>query len=531
MTYHDNIAQTDQLIAGYNGTWDGISAEAVARMRAQNRFRTGLDIARYTAAIMRRDMAAYDADPAAYTQSLGCWHGFIGQQKMISIKKHFGSTERRYLYLSGWMIAALRSEFGPLPDQSMHEKTSVPALIEELYTFLRQADARELGGLFRELDAARDAGDEVNEQRLLNAIEHYQTHVVPIIADIDAGFGNAEATYLLAKKMIEAGACALQIENQVSDEKQCGHQDGKVTVPHEDFLAKVRACRYAFLELGVEDGIIVTRTDSLGAGLTKQIAVSKEPGDLGDQYNSYLDCEEIDPATAQNGDVILNRDGKLLRPKRLPSNLFQFRAGTGADRCVMDCIASLDNGADLLWIETEKPHIEQIASMVDRIRAVHPTAKLVYNNSPSFNWTLNFRQQVFDAWAEAGRNVAAYDRAKLMSVDYDRTELAAEADERIRTFQSESAKRAGIFHHLITLPTYHTAALSTDNLAKEYFGDQGMLGYVKNVQRAEIRQGIAAVKHQNMSGSDIGDDHKDYFAGEAALKAGGAHNTMNQFAA
>ena len=50
--------------------------------------------------------------------------------------------------------------------------------------------------------------------------------------------------------MIEAGACALQIENQVSDEKQCGHQDGKVTVPHEDFLAKVRACRYAFLELG-----------------------------------------------------------------------------------------------------------------------------------------------------------------------------------------------------------------------------------------------------------------------------------------
>ena len=46
----------------------------------------------------------------------------------------------------------------------------------------------------------------------------------------------------------------------------------------------------------------------------------------------------------------------------------------------------------------------------------------------------------------------------------------------------------------------------------------------------EIRQGIAAVRHQNMSGSDMGDDHKEYFAGEAALKAGGAHNTMNQFA-
>ncbi len=531
MTYQTHIAQLTNLIADQNGTWDAISPESVARMRLQNRFTTGLDIARYTAAIMRKDMAAYDADPANYTQSLGCWHGFIAQQKMISIKKHFGTTDRRYLYLSGWMVAAMRSEFGPLPDQSMHEKTSVPALIEELYTFLRQADARELGMMFRDVDAARAAGNAIEEQRLLNAIENHQTHVVPIIADIDAGFGNAEATYRLARKMIEAGACALQIENQVSDEKQCGHQDGKVTVPHEDFLAKVRACRYAFLELGVEDGIIVTRTDSLGAGLTKQIAVSKEAGDLGDQYNSYLDCEEIDSATAQNGDVILNRDGKLLRPRRLPSNLFQFRAGTGEDRCVMDCIASLQSGADLLWIETEKPHIEQIAGMVDRIREVVPNAKLVYNNSPSFNWTLNFRQQVFDAWSAAGEDVSTYDRARLMSVDYDGTKLADEADERIRTFQADSAKRAGIFHHLITLPTYHTAALSTDNLAKQYFGDAGMLGYVKGVQRKEIREGIACVKHQNMSGSDLGDDHKEYFAGEAALKAGGAHNTMNQFAA
>ena len=83
-------------------------------------------------------------------------HGFIGQQKLISIKKHFGTNDKKYLYLSGWMIAALRSQFGPLPDQSMHEKTSVASLIKELYTFLKQADARELGGLFRELDSAPD---------------------------------------------------------------------------------------------------------------------------------------------------------------------------------------------------------------------------------------------------------------------------------------------------------------------------------------------------------------------------------------
>jgi isocitrate lyase len=361
MTYQSTITEARQPI-GQNGHWEGIEAESVARMRLQNRFRTGLDIARYTAKIMRRDMAAYDADPANYTQSLGCWHGFIGQQKLISIKKHFGSTKGRYLYLSGWMVAALRSDFGPLPDQSMHEKTSVPALIEELYTFLRQADARELGGLFRDLDAAKAAGDAVATHRQLHKIDEFQTHVVPIIADIDAGFGNAEATYLLAKKFIEAGACCIQIENQVSDEKQCGHQDGKVTVPHEDFLAKIRAVRYAFLELGVDDGVIVARTDSLGAGLTKQIALCV--GDMGDQYNSFLDVEEVDAANLGHGDVLISRDGKLVRPKRLPSNLYQFRTGTGEDRCVLDCITSLQNGADLLWIETEKPHIGQIGGMV-----------------------------------------------------------------------------------------------------------------------------------------------------------------------
>ena len=508
-----------------SSSWSSINAEYVARMRLQNQFKTGIEIAKYTASIMRKDMESYDNDSSQYTQSLGCWHGFIGQQKLISIKKHFGTTKRKYLYLSGWMIAALRSEFGPLPDQSMHEKTTVASLINELYTFLKQADARELGGLFRELDNA----SEKNRSEIISKIDNFETHIVPIIADIDAGFGNEEATYLMAKQMIEAGACAIQIENQVSDEKQCGHQDGKVTVPHADFLAKINAVRYAFLELGVDDGIIVARTDSLGAGLTKQIAITNEQGDLGDQYNSFLDVEEINEKNMNHGDVMISQNGKIVRPKRLPSNLYQFRKGTGEERCILDSITSLQNGADLIWIETEKPHIGQIGKMMKEIRKIIPNAKLVYNNSPSFNWTLNFRQQVFDSMRDSGLDVSAYDRSDLMNEKYDDTELAKEADNKIRTFQADASKEAGIFHHLITLPTYHTAALSTDNLAKEYFGDEGMLGYVANVQRKEIRQGIACVKHQNMSGSDMGDDHKEYFAGDAALKAAGEDNTMNQF--
>ena len=529
MPYAKDVDQIASLLKQHP-TWNAINPKHAARMRAQNKFKTGLDIAKYTAKIMREDMANYDKDSSQYTQSLGCWHGFIGQQKLLSIKKHFGTTKRRYLYLSGWMVAALRSEFGPLPDQSMHEKTAVSGLIEELYTFLRQADAWELNHLFRALEEAEKAGDNAKAEELIKQIDNHETHVVPIIADIDAGFGNAEATYLLAKQMIEAGACCIQIENQVSDEKQCGHQDGKVTVPHADFLSKINAVRLAFLELGVDDGVIVARTDSLGAGLTQKLAVTDEPGDLGDQYNSFLDGDYIEDASEiNNGDVVIKSNGKLMKPKRLASGLFQFRPGTGEDRVVLDCITSLQNGADLLWIETEKPHVGQIAGMVNRIREVVPDAKLVYNNSPSFNWTLNFRQQVFDAWKEEGKDLGEYDRADLMNEKYDSSELADVADEWAKEFQAKASREAGVFHHLITLPTYHTAALSTDQLVEGYFGDQGMLAYAKGVQREEIRRGIATVKHQDMAGSNIGDDHKEYFSGEAALKAGGKDNTMNQF--
>ena len=519
-SYSSALETVRSLKEKFGSSWNAISPESAARMATQNRFRTGLDIAKYTASIMRKDMADYDADASQYTQSLGCWHGFVAQQKMIAVKKHNKTTDKKYLYLSGWMVAALRSEFGPLPDQSMHEKTAVASLIEEIYDFLRQADAIELNDLFRRLEAGEDVQDQ---------IDNFETHIVPIIADIDAGFGNEEATYLLAKKMIQAGACAIQIENQVSDAKQCGHQDGKVTVPHEDFIAKLNAIRYAFLELGVEDGVIVARTDSEGAGLTQKLPVSQEPGDLASQYLDFVECEEVSLDQVSNNEVLLKREGKLVRPVRLVNGLYKFREGTNIDRVVLDCITSLQNGADLLWIETPTPHVGQIAHMVNRVREVVPNAKLVYNNSPSFNWTLNFRTQVYDAMLEAGEDVSGYDRANLMDVKYDGTELCKRADEKIRTFQLDGAKEAGIFHHLITLPTYHTTALHMNDLAQGYFGEKGMLAYVEGVQRQEIRKGVSCVKHQRMAGSDLGDDHKTFFSGENALKAGGAKNTSNQF--
>ena len=520
VSYQSAIDSITRIKAKYGNYWSDISPDHAARMSVQNRFKTGLDIAKYTSGIMRKDMAEYDANPDNYTQSLGCWHGFIAQQKMIAIKKHRGTVNKKYIYLSGWMVAALRSNLGPLPDQSMHEKTAVPQLIEEIYTFLRQADAVALNDLFRRLEEGEDVQDQ---------IDNFETHVVPIIADIDAGFGNEEATYLLAKKMIEAGACAIQIENQVSDAKQCGHQDGKVTVPHEDFIAKLKAVRYAFLELGIDDGVIVARTDSEGAGLTQKLPVVDKEGSLASQYVDFIDAEPISLVDADESDILLKRNGQLVRPVRLSNGLYKFKEDSNIDRVVLDCITSLQNGADLLWIETPTPDVGQISHMVNRIREVIPNAKLVYNNSPSFNWTLNFRQQVYEQMVTAGEDVSNYNRSKLMDVRYDDTELSQRADEKIRSFQLDAARKAGVFHHLITLPTYHTAALNMNNLAEGYFGDKGMLTYVEEVQRQEIRKGVSCVKHQRMAGSDLGDDHKGFFAGNNAIKAGGIKNTSKQF--
>jgi len=186
----------------------------------------------------------------------------------------------------------------------------------------------------------------------------------------------------------------------------------------------------------------------------------------------------------------------------------------------------------MLWIETATPNVSRIAGMVNRIRDVVPNAKLTYNNSPSFNWTLNLRQQVREEWIAEGKIKAGDlpDGIELMSSKFDDEALGLETNRRLANFQLDISREAGVFHNLITLPTFHMTAKFMDDLAKGYFGDRRMEAYVNTIQREEIRNGVSAVKHQHEVGSDLGDTFKEMVAGERALKAGGHANTMNQFA-
>ena len=141
---------------------------------------------------------------------------------------------------------------------------------------------------------------------------------------------------------------------------------------------------------------------------------------------------------------------------------------------------------------------------------------------------------MYREWVESGKDVSKFPNPDqnpkgLMDEKYDGSDLAKEADDLIKDFQKDASKRAGIFHHLITLPTYHESALGTDVLSEGYFGELGMLAYVRDIQRQEIRREQDSVKHQDLAGTTIGDEHKEYFSGKNALLAGGKDNTMNQF--
>jgi 2-methylisocitrate lyase-like PEP mutase family enzyme len=81
---------------------------------------------------------------------------------------------------------------------------------------------------------------------------------IPLIADADTGYGNAVNTYRTVQAYARAGVAGIQIEDQVSP-KKCGHTKGKLVVPLDEMLGKIRAACDARAE---RDIVIVTRTDA-----------------------------------------------------------------------------------------------------------------------------------------------------------------------------------------------------------------------------------------------------------------------------
>ncbi|MEM0140151.1 MAG: methylisocitrate lyase [Ferroplasma sp.] len=79
---------------------------------------------------------------------------------------------------------------------------------------------------------------------------------IPIIVDADTGFGETLNVYRTVKLLEEAGASAIQIEDQVSP-KRCGHLNGKEVVGTENMVEKIRAA-----EAARKNSLIIARTDA-----------------------------------------------------------------------------------------------------------------------------------------------------------------------------------------------------------------------------------------------------------------------------
>jgi 2-methylisocitrate lyase-like PEP mutase family enzyme len=91
---------------------------------------------------------------------------------------------------------------------------------------------------------------------------------IPVICDIDTGFGNAVNLYRTVQEFIRVGAAAVQIEDQVSP-KKCGHFDGTQLIPLDEAVLKIRAAVEA---RGQDDLVIIARTDAIAvAGVNEAL--------------------------------------------------------------------------------------------------------------------------------------------------------------------------------------------------------------------------------------------------------------------
>ena len=317
------------------------------------------------------------------------------------------------IYLSGWQVAADANVAGEMyPDQSLYPANSVPLVVKRINNALLRAD----------------------QIQSVNKVENKKDYLVPIVADAEAGFGGNLNAFELMKSMIEAGAAGVHFEDQLSSAKKCGHLGGKVLVPTQEAINKLIAARLAADTMGVPT-LIVARTDADAANLL---------------------TSDID-----------ERDRKFITGERTPEGFFYVEAGIeqGIDRGL-----SYAPYADLVWLETSTPDLEEARKFAAAIHAHYPGKLLAYNCSPSFNWA-----------------------AKLSVAQME-------------TFREDIA-RLGYKFQFITLAGFHALNTSMFELALAY-KRKGMAGY-SELQEKEFAlqaEGFRAVKHQNFVGTSYFDE-------------------------
>jgi isocitrate lyase len=292
------------------------------------------------------------------------------------------------------------------PDQSLYPANSVPAIVKKINKAFQRADQLE---------------------SVEGRVEH--DYYAPIVADAEAGFGGHLNAYELMKGMIEAGAAGVHFEDQLASEKKCGHMGGKVLVPTQQFIKTLVSARLAADVCDVPT-ILIARTDANSAKLITS------------------DVDE--------------KDHPFMTGERTPEGFYKITGGL--DMGIARGLAYAPY-ADLLWLETSTPSLDEAQKFADAIHAEFPGKLLAYNCSPSFNWEKHLSKET------------------------------------IAKFQKELGKM-GYKFQFVTLAGFHALNYSMFTLAKDY-EKNGMSAYSSLQQKEfeELDSGFTAVKHQREVGT------------------------------